>query len=419
VIFVTALGNLLVCLAIARERKLQNTTNYFLMSLAIADCLVAILVMPMGMISEVLRRFPLPHYACIIFATIDVLCCTSSIWHMSTMSMDRYFTIRFPFRYGRNKTRRIMLLKIIAVWAISVAVSSPVFVLGIMNKENVLSGETCAPNNASFKIYGSIFAFYIPFIIMITTYALTMRSLRNVLVNKKKYDRERRQKQTFRPLAQIINQYAEIAHGIRRSSSTKKQTISSPTINNTNTNHSNSILNKTPYTLIAKTSPTDSRTQFFPSNTLNGNIQQDNSSINLKNETNINNEHIHPNSQHLTISYIKSSGNKQRRQQQQQALAMNTSINRTKNGPDMSTVYEITENSRSTSSSLEASAMLINTFSRRCIISTEQQPLKVIDKIEQSQNSNPITSTTKDITPLKEEDPSSISDLDSESKFME
>lgn len=54
VIFITAAGNILVCLAIARERKLQNTTNYFLMSLAVADCLVAILVMPMGMISEVL-----------------------------------------------------------------------------------------------------------------------------------------------------------------------------------------------------------------------------------------------------------------------------------------------------------------------------------------------------------------------------
>jgi 5-hydroxytryptamine receptor 2 len=57
VIFVTAAGNILVCLAIARERKLQNTTNYFLMSLAVADCLVAILVMPMGMIAEVLGKF--------------------------------------------------------------------------------------------------------------------------------------------------------------------------------------------------------------------------------------------------------------------------------------------------------------------------------------------------------------------------
>ncbi len=67
VIFITAAGNILVCLAIARERKLQNTTNYFLMSLAIADCLVAILVMPMGMIAEVLGKTFKDNFYNIIF----------------------------------------------------------------------------------------------------------------------------------------------------------------------------------------------------------------------------------------------------------------------------------------------------------------------------------------------------------------
>ena len=406
VIFTTAFGNLLVCLAIARERKLQNTTNYFLMSLAIADCLVAILVMPMGMIAEVLGHFPLPHYACIIFATMDVLCCTSSIWHMSTMSMDRYFTIRFPFRYGRNKTRRIMLLKIIAVWAISVAVSSPVFVLGIIDKNSVLSNGICAPNNAFFKIYGSIFAFYIPFLIMIITYALTMRSLRNVLVNKKRYDRERRQKQTFRPLAQIINQYAQIAQGIRRTSSTKKPTtIPSSLINS---NQSNSLLNKTPFTIITTTSPADSRGQFFSSNN-NVNSQQENGSMNLTNGMNVNNELIHHNSQHLTISYIKPSGSKRRRQQQQQQGSTN---NRTKNDLDMSTVYEITENSKSTSSSYDVSAILNNNFTRRSVISNDHYS----EKIEQSQNLNSININNNEISTLKEEELGSISDLDSEGK---
>ena len=52
VIFCTALGNLLVCLAVCWDRRLQNMTNYFLMSLAIADFLVAIVVMPFGMIVE-------------------------------------------------------------------------------------------------------------------------------------------------------------------------------------------------------------------------------------------------------------------------------------------------------------------------------------------------------------------------------
>lgn len=49
----TAAGNILVCLAITWERRLQNVTNYFLMSLAITDLMVAILVMPLGILTLV------------------------------------------------------------------------------------------------------------------------------------------------------------------------------------------------------------------------------------------------------------------------------------------------------------------------------------------------------------------------------
>ena len=52
IIVATAAGNLLVCLAVCLERRLQNITNYFLMSLSIADLLVSLLVMPLGMIVE-------------------------------------------------------------------------------------------------------------------------------------------------------------------------------------------------------------------------------------------------------------------------------------------------------------------------------------------------------------------------------
>lgn len=53
----TAAGNVLVCLAIYLERRLQNVTNYFLMSLAITDLLVAILVMPLGIVTLVMGKF--------------------------------------------------------------------------------------------------------------------------------------------------------------------------------------------------------------------------------------------------------------------------------------------------------------------------------------------------------------------------
>lgn len=57
----TAAGNILVCLAIAWERRLQNVTNYFLMSLAITDLMVAILVMPLGILSLVKGEYKVTY----------------------------------------------------------------------------------------------------------------------------------------------------------------------------------------------------------------------------------------------------------------------------------------------------------------------------------------------------------------------
>ncbi|KAA8593150.1 hypothetical protein FQN60_009266, partial [Etheostoma spectabile] len=53
VIAITVLGNILVILAVSLEKKLQNATNYFLMSLAVADMLLGILVMPVSMVTIV------------------------------------------------------------------------------------------------------------------------------------------------------------------------------------------------------------------------------------------------------------------------------------------------------------------------------------------------------------------------------
>lgn len=50
-VFGTAGGNILVCLAIAWEKRLQNVTNYFLASLALTDLMVAVLVMPLGIVT--------------------------------------------------------------------------------------------------------------------------------------------------------------------------------------------------------------------------------------------------------------------------------------------------------------------------------------------------------------------------------
>lgn len=45
-------GNLMVCVAIGMDRRLQNVTNYFLFSLALADLLVCTVVMPLAILVE-------------------------------------------------------------------------------------------------------------------------------------------------------------------------------------------------------------------------------------------------------------------------------------------------------------------------------------------------------------------------------
>lgn len=46
------LGNLLVCASISLDKQLQTVTNFFLFSLAIADCLLSLIVLPLAIIKD-------------------------------------------------------------------------------------------------------------------------------------------------------------------------------------------------------------------------------------------------------------------------------------------------------------------------------------------------------------------------------
>ncbi|XP_041482501.1 5-hydroxytryptamine receptor 2A-like [Lytechinus variegatus] len=178
IILCTIVGNLLVCLAISKDHKLQNLTNLFLFSMAMADLLVALLVMPFGLAKDLLGHWSMGLVMCNIWSTMDVFCCTSSILHMCTVSIDRYLAISDPLRNKRQpRTRRGIIIKICIVWACAAGLSSPLCIMGFLQPETVLNNGQCAVTNIHFMIYGSVVAFFIPLCIVIITYSLTTYTL--------------------------------------------------------------------------------------------------------------------------------------------------------------------------------------------------------------------------------------------------
>ncbi|KAF0770415.1 5-hydroxytryptamine receptor 2A [Aphis craccivora] len=124
-----------------------------------------------------LGEWPLGVAWCNVYVTCDVLACSSSIMHMCCISLGRYLGIRHPLRTRHHySTMKLVCFKIAIVWFLSFLVSFSVTLLGLYNPKNIMPDPgVCVINNRAFFVFGSLVAFYIPMIIMVVTYALTVQ----------------------------------------------------------------------------------------------------------------------------------------------------------------------------------------------------------------------------------------------------
>uniref|UniRef100_A0A3P9A6L0 G-protein coupled receptors family 1 profile domain-containing protein n=1 Tax=Esox lucius TaxID=8010 RepID=A0A3P9A6L0_ESOLU len=168
-ILVIIFGNVLVCMAVSREKALQSTTNYLIVSLAVADLLVASLVMPWMVYLEVVGEWKFSKIHCDIFVTLDVMMCTASILNLCAISIDRYTAVAMPMLYNtRYSSKRRVTVMISVVWVLSFAISCPL--LFGLNNTATRDEDLCIIANPAFVVYSSIVSFYIPFIITLLVY---------------------------------------------------------------------------------------------------------------------------------------------------------------------------------------------------------------------------------------------------------
>ncbi|CAI2356681.1 unnamed protein product [Caenorhabditis sp. 36 PRJEB53466] len=169
-IIMTTVGNALVCLAVLLVRKLKHPQNFLLVSLAVADFFVGLVVMPLALIDLLFDKWPLGSSMCSVYTTSDLTLCTASIVNLCAISVDRYLVISSPLRYSAKRTTKRIMVYIAFVWIIAAIVSISSHIIA-----NLLDDGTYVDDTGTCQViphfiyqsYATIISFYAPTFIMV------------------------------------------------------------------------------------------------------------------------------------------------------------------------------------------------------------------------------------------------------------
>lgn len=183
VIIGTIIGNILVCIAVCLVRKLRRPSNYLIVSLAVSDLCVAIMVMPIAMIYDVMGTWPFGPAVCDFWVSSDVLSCAASILNLCMISVDRYYAITKPLEYGVKRTPRRMLFCVIIVWMGAAFISlPPVLIMG-----NEKTDTSCSVSqNKVYQIYATFNSFYLPLTVMVVVYYKIFSAARKIVKDERR-----------------------------------------------------------------------------------------------------------------------------------------------------------------------------------------------------------------------------------------
>ncbi|GFT24882.1 octopamine receptor beta-2R [Trichonephila clavipes] len=176
IILAAILGNLLIILSVTRNHKLRSPTNSFIVSLAVADTLVAILAMTFNAFYTVTDKWIFPQELCDFWNSCDVLFSTASILHLCCISVDRYYAIVKPFEYPNKMNKKRVMFMIICVWSSSCLISFVPIFLGWYTTNEHLLERNMFPDECNFvvnkpyAVVSSCVSFWVPSIIMIGAY---------------------------------------------------------------------------------------------------------------------------------------------------------------------------------------------------------------------------------------------------------
>lgn len=191
----TFVWNLLVLVTILRVRTFHRVPHNLVASMAISDVMVAALVMPLSLVHELNgRRWKLGRVLCQVWISFDVLCCTASIWNVTAIALDRYWSITRHLQYTLKTRKKISNVMIALTWLLSSIISlSPLFGWG----ETYSEGMKCqVSQEPSYTIFSTFGAFYLPLCVVLFVYWKIYKAAKFRIGSRKS--------NTITPMAEVI-----------------------------------------------------------------------------------------------------------------------------------------------------------------------------------------------------------------------
>uniref|UniRef100_A0A8C4RLV7 G-protein coupled receptors family 1 profile domain-containing protein n=1 Tax=Erpetoichthys calabaricus TaxID=27687 RepID=A0A8C4RLV7_ERPCA len=173
-VMLTFCGNLVVIISISHFKQLHTPTNILVLSLAVADFLVGVIIMPFMVIQSVETCWYFGEKVCYIYTCFLTTLTTVSVFNLVLIAIDRYFAICDPLLYSTKITVRITCIAVLFIWVLTFLYAcAEVFSGG--NTEGDLELDPCPGDclfslNSTWSFVDSICGFIFPVLVMAILY---------------------------------------------------------------------------------------------------------------------------------------------------------------------------------------------------------------------------------------------------------
>ncbi|KAK3549871.1 hypothetical protein QTP86_015488, partial [Hemibagrus guttatus] len=116
----TVLLNLLVIISISHFKQLHTPTNLLIMSLAVADLLVGLIVMPVNIMDLRDNCWYLGRTLCSVYPVVNYISVSASAGSLVFIAVDRYIAVNNPLLYSTQITICKTSLFIVLTWSCAI-----------------------------------------------------------------------------------------------------------------------------------------------------------------------------------------------------------------------------------------------------------------------------------------------------------